>query len=186
MPLCLSSLPLDDQAPDSQALYTIFMPEAQPPVGNVCGLYYKLPGSAHPISMKSNIICKCSRHDTCVQGSSLTDPPRASNTPGTLSETPSQTQTPPASPGISCHPMPLPSPILAPDKLGAVQFDWHAASNQNSSPSSALNNSTYEKFMVLYEKLHTQTHYHPCVPHYRIFPMDFCSPPLLSPMEASS
>ncbi|KAG1786945.1 uncharacterized protein HD556DRAFT_1190640, partial [Suillus plorans] len=28
---------------------------------NVCGLYYKLHGSAHPISMKSDIIRKRSR-----------------------------------------------------------------------------------------------------------------------------
>ncbi|KAG1793000.1 uncharacterized protein HD556DRAFT_1238627, partial [Suillus plorans] len=32
-------------------------------VCNVCGLYYKLHGSARPISMKSDIIRKRSRHD---------------------------------------------------------------------------------------------------------------------------
>ncbi|KAG2336127.1 hypothetical protein BDR05DRAFT_897152, partial [Suillus weaverae] len=66
---------------------------------NACGLYYKLYGSTRPISMKSDIIRKCSHHDARTQHSSLTEPPSASNTPGTPSETPSQTQTPSASPG---------------------------------------------------------------------------------------
>ncbi|KAG2137841.1 uncharacterized protein EDB93DRAFT_1090984 [Suillus bovinus] len=70
-------------------------------VCNACGLYYKLHGSARPISMKSDIIRKRSRHDA-----------RAQRTP---SETPSQTQTPSASPGVSRRPTPSPSPILAPD-----------------------------------------------------------------------
>ncbi|KAG2110092.1 hypothetical protein DEU56DRAFT_874487 [Suillus clintonianus] len=84
-------------------------------VCNACGLYYKLHGSARPISMKSDIIRKRSRHDARAQRSSLTEPPSASNTPGTPSETPSQTQTPSASPGVSRRPTPSPSPILAPD-----------------------------------------------------------------------
>lgn len=84
-------------------------------VCNACGLYYKLHGSARPISMKSDIIRKRSRHDARAQRSSLTDTPSASHTPGTPSETPSQTQTPSASPGVSRRPTPSPSPILAPD-----------------------------------------------------------------------
>lgn len=84
-------------------------------VCNACGLYYKLHGSARPISMKSDIIRKRSRHDARAQRSSLTDPQNASNTPGTPSETPSQTETPSASPGASRRPTPSPSPILAPD-----------------------------------------------------------------------
>ncbi|KAG1869330.1 hypothetical protein DFJ58DRAFT_714092 [Suillus subalutaceus] len=84
-------------------------------VCNACGLYYKLHGSARPISMKSDIIRKRSRHDARAQRSSLTDTPGASNTPGTPSETLSQTQTPSASPGVSRRPTPSPSPILAPD-----------------------------------------------------------------------
>ncbi|KAG1863848.1 hypothetical protein F4604DRAFT_1586652, partial [Suillus subluteus] len=52
---------------------------------NACGLYYKLHGSARPISMKSDIIRKRSRHDARAQHSSLTEPPSASNTPGTPS-----------------------------------------------------------------------------------------------------
>ncbi|KAG2045737.1 hypothetical protein BDR06DRAFT_900291, partial [Suillus hirtellus] len=52
----------------------------------VCNiLYYKLHGSARPISMKSNIIRKHSQHNACVQRSSLTEPPSASNMPGTPS-----------------------------------------------------------------------------------------------------
>ncbi|KAF8868440.1 hypothetical protein CPB84DRAFT_1632859, partial [Gymnopilus junonius] len=35
---------------------------------NVCGLYYKLHGSARPISMKPNVICKGSRHDAHCPG----------------------------------------------------------------------------------------------------------------------
>ncbi|KAG2336866.1 hypothetical protein BDR05DRAFT_1011518, partial [Suillus weaverae] len=70
-------------------------------VCNACGLYYKLHGSTRPISMKSNIICKRSRHNAHTQRSSLTEPPSASNTPGTPSQTPSQTQMPSTSPGVS-------------------------------------------------------------------------------------
>jgi hypothetical protein len=70
-----------------------------------CGLYCKLHGSAHPISMKSDIIRKRSRHDACAQCSLLTDPPSASNTLGTPSKTPSQTQTPSGSPGVSHCPI---------------------------------------------------------------------------------
>ncbi|KAG2099246.1 uncharacterized protein F5147DRAFT_556991, partial [Suillus discolor] len=44
-------------------------------VCNACGLYYKLHGSAHPISVKSDIIRKHSRHNARVQRSSLTEPP---------------------------------------------------------------------------------------------------------------
>ncbi|KAG1803852.1 uncharacterized protein HD556DRAFT_1484364 [Suillus plorans] len=60
-------------------------PQGGKTVCNVCGLYYKLHGSARPISMKSDIIRKRSRHDTRAQRSSLTEPPSASNTPGTPS-----------------------------------------------------------------------------------------------------
>ncbi|KAG1723769.1 uncharacterized protein EDB91DRAFT_1240044 [Suillus paluster] len=66
-------------------------------VCNACGLYYKLHGSARPISMKSDIIRKRSRHDARAQRSSLTELPNA-NTPG-----------------VSRRPTPSPSPILAPD-----------------------------------------------------------------------
>jgi GATA zinc finger len=42
-----------------------------------CGLYYKLHGSARPTSMKSNIICKQSRHKD-RHGSGITDTPSIS------------------------------------------------------------------------------------------------------------
>ncbi|OAX38290.1 hypothetical protein K503DRAFT_170783 [Rhizopogon vinicolor AM-OR11-026] len=84
-------------------------------VCNACGLYYKLHGSARPISMKSDIIRKRSRHDARAPRTSLTEATSASNTPGTPSEPPSQTQTPSASPSVSRRPTPSPSPILAPD-----------------------------------------------------------------------
>ncbi|KAG1893553.1 uncharacterized protein F5891DRAFT_962795, partial [Suillus fuscotomentosus] len=45
-------------------------------VCNACSLYYKLHGSARPISMKSDIIRKRSRHDARAQRSSLTEPPK--------------------------------------------------------------------------------------------------------------
>ncbi|KAI6006178.1 hypothetical protein F5J12DRAFT_721183 [Pisolithus orientalis] len=70
-------------------------------VCNACGLYYKLHGSARPISMKSDVIRKRSRHD-------------ASSGSGTTSAS--------ASPGPSCRASPnvdtldvSESPTLAPD-----------------------------------------------------------------------
>jgi GATA-binding protein len=69
-----------------------------------CDLYYKLHGSARPISMKSDVIRKRSRHDARR---------------GTASETPS------ASPDISRHASPVPreeaSP-LAPDSSTQMIF----------------------------------------------------------------
>ncbi|THU78016.1 hypothetical protein K435DRAFT_973704 [Dendrothele bispora CBS 962.96] len=67
-------------------------------VCNACGLYYKLHGSARPISMKSDVIRKRSRHDARRSG-------------GALAETPS------ASPGVSRRASPArdTSPTLAPD-----------------------------------------------------------------------
>ncbi|KAI0698280.1 hypothetical protein BC835DRAFT_1335490 [Cytidiella melzeri] len=66
-------------------------------VCNACGLYYKLHGSARPISMKSDVIRKRARHDARRAG-------------GTSSETPS------ASPGASRRASPENgTPTLAPD-----------------------------------------------------------------------
>ncbi|KAI0297069.1 hypothetical protein B0F90DRAFT_1669623 [Multifurca ochricompacta] len=62
-------------------------------VCNACGLYFKLHGSARPISMKSDVIRKRSRHDA-RRGSS------SGNGSGHTSETPS------ASPGASRRPSP--------------------------------------------------------------------------------
>jgi GATA-binding protein len=62
-------------------------------VCNACGLYFKLHGSARPISMKSDVIRKRSRHDS-RRGST------SGNGAGNASETPS------ASPGASRRPSP--------------------------------------------------------------------------------
>ncbi|EJD04845.1 uncharacterized protein FOMMEDRAFT_27143 [Fomitiporia mediterranea MF3/22] len=74
-------------------------------VCNACGLYFKLHGSSRPISMKSDIIRKRSRHDARRVGSG---------------------ETPSASPGASRRPSPSSggsgerqSPTLAPDSSTA-------------------------------------------------------------------
>ncbi|OJT11305.1 GATA-binding factor 1-B [Trametes pubescens] len=73
-------------------------------VCNACGLYYKLHGSARPISMKSDVIRKRARHDARRAGNSV-------------SETPS------ASPGASrrASPNAESTPTLAPDSSTATQ-----------------------------------------------------------------
>ncbi|KAF7343896.1 Transcription factor [Mycena venus] len=88
-------------------------------VCNACGLYYKLHGSARPISMKSDVICKRLRHDTRFGG---------------VSTSVSETLT--ASPGVSCHMSPAPnrpvssstsagraSPTLVPNSTTAHSYD---------------------------------------------------------------
>ncbi|KAF9257404.1 hypothetical protein L218DRAFT_935829 [Marasmius fiardii PR-910] len=98
-------------------------------VCNACGLYYKLHGSARPISMKSDIIRKRSRHDA-----------RRSSTSHMVSETPS------ASPGVSRRASPVreSSPTLAPDSStstsnqnqlnyeysSADDFDYHQSQSE--------------------------------------------------------
>ncbi|KAF9491114.1 hypothetical protein BDN71DRAFT_1510662 [Pleurotus eryngii] len=47
-------------------------------VCNACGLYYKLHGSARPISMKSDVIRKRSRHDARRAGNGVSETPSAS------------------------------------------------------------------------------------------------------------
>lgn len=76
-----------------------------------CGLYYKLHGSARPISMKSDVIRKRSRHDAR----------RGSNAGATGVE-----DTPSASPGVSRRASPArdPSPTLAPDSTTALSYDY--------------------------------------------------------------
>ncbi|KAG6853151.1 hypothetical protein C0991_006558 [Blastosporella zonata] len=76
-------------------------------VCNACGLYYKLHGSARPISMKSDVIRKRSRHDARRGGNSLPD-------------------TPSASPGVSRRASPAPdvSPTLAPDSTTQITYDY--------------------------------------------------------------
>ncbi|PFH49302.1 hypothetical protein AMATHDRAFT_76249 [Amanita thiersii Skay4041] len=89
-------------------------------VCNACGLYYKLHGSARPISMKSDVIRKRSRHDA-----------RRGTNP---SETPS------ASPGVSRRPSPArdPSPTLAPDSTTQVSYDYNDDMDYRSAQSELL------------------------------------------------
>lgn len=76
-------------------------------VCNACGLYYKLHGSARPISMKSDVIRKRSRHDARRSG-------------------PDSSDTPSASPGASRRPSPNleRSPTLAPDSTTQPTYEF--------------------------------------------------------------
>ncbi|KAI0742975.1 hypothetical protein C8Q80DRAFT_945709 [Daedaleopsis nitida] len=83
-------------------------------VCNACGLYYKLHGSARPISMKSDVIRKRARHDArrgSGNGSSET-PPSAS--PGASRR---------ASPNVES------TPTLAPDSSTQVTYSSSSDSN---------------------------------------------------------
>ncbi|PPQ69700.1 hypothetical protein CVT24_001200 [Panaeolus cyanescens] len=82
-------------------------------VCNACGLYYKLHGSARPISMKSDVIRKRSRHDARRAS-------QAGGSPGAPEDTPS------ASPGVSRRASPVrdASPTLAPDSSTAQIYDY--------------------------------------------------------------
>ncbi|EEB97887.1 hypothetical protein MPER_02700, partial [Moniliophthora perniciosa FA553] len=85
-------------------------------VCNACGLYYKLHGSARPISMKSDVIRKRSRHDA-----------RRTANGGIMAETPS------ASPGVSRRASPSreSSPTLAPDSSTSTnQYDYSSANDE--------------------------------------------------------
>ncbi|KAL0573442.1 hypothetical protein V5O48_008515 [Marasmius crinis-equi] len=82
-------------------------------VCNACGLYYKLHGSARPISMKSDIIRKRSRHDARRGSGHI------------VAETPS------ASPGVSRRASPAreSSPTLAPDSsTSTAQLNYEYSS----------------------------------------------------------
>ncbi|KAH7923014.1 hypothetical protein BV22DRAFT_1036849 [Leucogyrophana mollusca] len=90
-------------------------------VCNACGLYYKLHGSARPISMKSDVIRKRSRHDARRAG-------------------PDASETPSASPGASRRPSPTlePSPTLAPDSTTQPSYDYTEESEMHSTPSELM------------------------------------------------
>ncbi|KAJ7161193.1 hypothetical protein C8R46DRAFT_904775, partial [Mycena filopes] len=111
-------------------------------VCNACGLYYKLHGSARPISMKSDVIRKRSRHDARRGGASA-----------------SVSETPTASPGVSRRASPAPghrdrgdrddasssasagrrSPTLAPDGTTTHSYaDADARSELSSALGAAL------------------------------------------------
>ncbi|KDQ56002.1 hypothetical protein JAAARDRAFT_36799 [Jaapia argillacea MUCL 33604] len=72
-------------------------------VCNACGLYYKLHGSARPISMKSDVIRKRSRHDARRVGGPADTPPSAS-------------------PGASRRASPSAEPTLAPDSTTQISY----------------------------------------------------------------
>lgn len=76
-----------------------------------CGLYYKLHGSARPISMKSDVIRKRSRHDA-----------RRAGVPE---------DTPSASPGVSRRTSPVrdASPTLAPDSTTQMTYEFNEDSD---------------------------------------------------------
>jgi hypothetical protein len=88
-----------------------------------CGLYYKLHGSARPISMKSDIIRKRSRHDACRAGNGPED-------------------TPSASPGVSRRTSPVPDalPTLALDSKMQMSYNYSEETDYrgNTSTSSEL------------------------------------------------
>ncbi|KAF9480649.1 hypothetical protein BDN70DRAFT_601391 [Pholiota conissans] len=91
-------------------------------VCNACGLYYKLHGSARPISMKSDVIRKRSRHDA-----------RRAGVPE---------DTPSASPGVSRRTSPVrdASPTLAPDSTTTMSYEFNDDSEtfRNTTSSSEL------------------------------------------------
>jgi GATA-binding protein len=86
-----------------------------------CGLYYKLHGSARPISMKSDVIRKRSRHDARRSANGLSD-------------------TPSASPGVSRRASPVRevSPTLAPDSTTQMTYDYSEEIDYRSSQSELL------------------------------------------------
>jgi len=136
-----------------------------------CGLYYKLHGSARPISMKSDIIRKRSRHDARRSSQSGLDdfPP---------------------SPGFSHRTSPVrdTSPTLAPDSTTQMSYDFDDAtefrstsselvgalgnptSNGNGNNTSNDSNGLYNSFPVTYSG--------PCHPDYLIQLYSLQSDPL--------
>jgi hypothetical protein len=82
-------------------------------VCNACGLYYKLHGSARPISMKSDVIRKRSRHDATRR--SIAETPSAS--PGA-----SRRNSPVGDSGVAT----VSTPTFAPDSTTQVfEYDFH-------------------------------------------------------------
>ncbi|TFK68798.1 hypothetical protein BDN72DRAFT_897854 [Pluteus cervinus] len=90
-------------------------------VCNACGLYYKLHGSARPISMKSDVIRKRSRHDARRMGNGAPD-------------------TPSASPGVSRRASPTreASPTLAPDSTTQMTYEYTEEPDYRSTQSELL------------------------------------------------
>ncbi|KAG6369838.1 hypothetical protein JVT61DRAFT_13395 [Boletus reticuloceps] len=90
-------------------------------VCNACGLYYKLHGSARPISMKSDVIRKRSRHDARRAG-------------------PDSSETPSVSPDGSCRTSPTVerSPTLAPDSTTQPAYEYNEEPTTQSTSSELL------------------------------------------------
>lgn len=90
-------------------------------VCNACGLYYKLHGSARPISMKSDVIRKRSRHDARRSGQAMED-------------------TPSASPGVSRRASPAldASPTLAPDSTTQMTYEYSEEMDYRSTQSELI------------------------------------------------
>ncbi|EIN05132.1 hypothetical protein PUNSTDRAFT_122479 [Punctularia strigosozonata HHB-11173 SS5] len=87
-------------------------------VCNACGLYYKLHGAARPISMKSDVIRKRSRHDARRVGTGVGETPSAS--PGA-----SRRASPSAEPTLT--------PTLAPDsttQMSYGEYDYHPSQSE--------------------------------------------------------
>ncbi|KAF7974624.1 hypothetical protein HWV62_11604 [Athelia sp. TMB] len=109
-------------------------------VCNACGLYYKLHGASRPISMKSDVIRKRSRHDARRAGHS-----GATN----ASDTPSVSRS--GSPNNSPH-MER-SPTLAPDSTTQMAYEFSDDSDFHTSQSElmgALGNTTQNNFSGIY------------------------------------
>ncbi|KAF4611687.1 hypothetical protein D9613_003762 [Agrocybe pediades] len=100
-------------------------------VCNACGLYYKLHGSARPISMKSDVIRKRSRHDA------------------TRRSTAGPEDTPSASPGVSRRPSPVPetSPTLAPDSTTQMTYEYTDEAEYRSAVVAASSSSSSSELM---------------------------------------
>jgi len=96
-------------------------------VCNACGLYYKLHGASRPISMKSDVIRKRSRHDARRPGTNGAHD----------SETPSASRG--ASPGAS--PDMERSPTLAPDSTTQMTYEFSEDSASQSELMGALGSS---------------------------------------------
>lgn len=145
-------------------------------VCNACGLYYKLHGSARPISMKSDVIRKRSRHDARNDARRITN---------------CAPETPTASPGISRRPSPEArgiSPTLAPDSTTQMSYDYHEESDYRPSQSELMGALGPEPNH--HNVYNTQGSYNPPVtfpgPYHPDYLMQMHSAPTLDPLPFAS
>ncbi|KAI0920736.1 hypothetical protein AcV5_010406 [Taiwanofungus camphoratus] len=85
-------------------------------VCNACGLYYKLHGSARPISMKSDVIRKRARHDARRVGAGVSETPSAS--PGASRR---------ASPSMDATATPTLAPDSTTQMFGGEEMDYRTS-----------------------------------------------------------